>query len=109
MLYWLAGFSDTISALNVFRYITFRTGGAVVTALLFVFLCGPMMIAFLPPISTITRLTSNSARSSIPASRAGVEAEPLPTAVSTIRLPPPRGRLAPGRTSILTLSIQQRP
>jgi phospho-N-acetylmuramoyl-pentapeptide-transferase len=47
VLYWLAGFSDTISALNVFRYITFRTGGAVVTALLFVFLCGPMMIAFL--------------------------------------------------------------
>jgi phospho-N-acetylmuramoyl-pentapeptide-transferase len=47
VLYWLAGFSDTISALNVFRYITFRTGGAVVTALLFVFLFGPRMIAFL--------------------------------------------------------------
>jgi phospho-N-acetylmuramoyl-pentapeptide-transferase len=47
VLYWLAGFSDTISALNVFRYITFRTGGAVVTAILFVFLFGPRMIAFL--------------------------------------------------------------
>jgi phospho-N-acetylmuramoyl-pentapeptide-transferase len=47
VLYWLAGFSDTISALNVFRYITFRTGGAVVTAILFVFLFGPKMIAFL--------------------------------------------------------------
>jgi len=47
VLYWLAGFSDTISALNVFRYITFRTGGAIVTALLFVFLFGPRMIAFL--------------------------------------------------------------
>jgi phospho-N-acetylmuramoyl-pentapeptide-transferase len=47
VLYWLAGFSDTISALNVFRYITFRTGGAVVTALFFVFLFGPKMIAFL--------------------------------------------------------------
>ncbi len=44
MLYWLAQFSDTISALNVFRYITFRTGGAVITALLFVFLFGPMII-----------------------------------------------------------------
>ncbi len=44
MLYWLAGFSDTISALNVFRYITFRTGGAVITALLFVFLFGPKII-----------------------------------------------------------------
>ena len=41
MLYWLAGLSDTISAFNVFRYITFRTGGAVVTALLVVFLFGP--------------------------------------------------------------------
>jgi phospho-N-acetylmuramoyl-pentapeptide-transferase len=44
VLYWLAGFSDTISALNVFRYITFRTGGAVITALLFVFLFGPKII-----------------------------------------------------------------
>ena len=44
MLYWLADFSDTISVLNVFRYITFRTGGAMVTALLFVFLFGPWII-----------------------------------------------------------------
>jgi phospho-N-acetylmuramoyl-pentapeptide-transferase len=44
MLYWLVEFSDKLSIFNVFRYITFRTGGAVVTALLFVFICGPWMI-----------------------------------------------------------------
>lgn len=44
MLIWLIEFSDQISALNVFRYITFRTGGAVVTAALFVFLFGPWII-----------------------------------------------------------------
>lgn len=44
MLYWLSQFSDTLGVLNVFRYITFRTGGAVITALLFVFLFGPMII-----------------------------------------------------------------
>ena len=36
--------SDKISVLNVFRYITFRTGGAVITALLFVFLFGQAII-----------------------------------------------------------------
>ena len=41
----LAGrFSDKVTVLNVFRYITFRTGGAVITALLFVFLFGPAII-----------------------------------------------------------------
>jgi phospho-N-acetylmuramoyl-pentapeptide-transferase len=44
MLYWLTTFSDTFSILNVFRYITFRTGGAMVTAALFVFLFGPWII-----------------------------------------------------------------
>jgi phospho-N-acetylmuramoyl-pentapeptide-transferase len=44
MLYWLIDFSDQISAFNVFRYITFRTGGAIVTAALFVFLFGPWII-----------------------------------------------------------------
>ena len=47
MLYELVSFSDQISPLNVFRYITFRTGGAIMTALLFVFLFGPMMIDLL--------------------------------------------------------------
>jgi phospho-N-acetylmuramoyl-pentapeptide-transferase len=44
MLYWLTAFSDTFSVLNVFRYITFRTGGAMMTALIFVFLFGPAII-----------------------------------------------------------------
>src|SRR5262249_2311383 len=44
MLYWLIDLSDKITVLNVFRYITFRTGGAVLTALLFVFLFGPTII-----------------------------------------------------------------
>src|ERR1700739_4114601 len=49
MLYWLVELSDKLSVLNVFRYITFRTGGAVITALLFVFLCGQILIAPLRP------------------------------------------------------------
>jgi phospho-N-acetylmuramoyl-pentapeptide-transferase len=44
MLFELGNLSDQISALNVFRYITFRTGGAIMTALLFVFLFGPAII-----------------------------------------------------------------
>jgi len=44
MFYWLASFSDTISVLRVLRYITFRTGGAMFTAGVFVFLFGPMII-----------------------------------------------------------------
>ena len=44
MLYWLVDFSDQIGALNVFKYITFRTGGAIFTALVFVLLFGPGII-----------------------------------------------------------------
>jgi phospho-N-acetylmuramoyl-pentapeptide-transferase len=44
MFYWLIEFSDKLTFLNVFRYITFRTGGAVVTAGIFVFLFGPAII-----------------------------------------------------------------
>ncbi|MDB5602848.1 MAG: mraY [Xanthobacteraceae bacterium] len=47
MLYWLIAFSDTFSFLNVFRYITFRTGGAMLTATVFVFLFGPSIINML--------------------------------------------------------------
>jgi phospho-N-acetylmuramoyl-pentapeptide-transferase len=47
MFYWLTQFSDTINVLNVFRYITFRTGGAMVTALIIVFLFGPFIISSL--------------------------------------------------------------
>ena len=44
MFYWLSELAGELSVLNVFRYITFRTGGALLTALLFVFLFGPRII-----------------------------------------------------------------
>src|SRR6476659_3557698 len=51
MFYWLIELSNTVpgmgvfrTLLNVFRYITFRTGGAMVTGALFVFLFGPWII-----------------------------------------------------------------
>ena len=44
MFYWLIDFAGTVPVFNVFRYITFRTGGAMVTAALFVFLFGPWII-----------------------------------------------------------------
>jgi phospho-N-acetylmuramoyl-pentapeptide-transferase len=44
MLYWLTELTGELSAFNLFRYITFRTGGALITALLFVFLFGPSII-----------------------------------------------------------------
>ncbi|MBV9346632.1 MAG: phospho-N-acetylmuramoyl-pentapeptide-transferase [Pseudolabrys sp.] len=47
MFYWLTALSDQVSFFNVFRYITFRTGGAVVTALVFVFLFGGPIIDML--------------------------------------------------------------
>lgn len=47
MLYELVNFSDQIGVLNVFRYITFRTGGAIFTALIFVMLFGPGIIDLL--------------------------------------------------------------
>jgi len=48
MLYTiLAPMADTFLAFNLFRYITFRTGGAIMTALLLSFVLGPMVIAWL--------------------------------------------------------------
>ena len=47
MLFFLADYSPYFSPLNVFRYITFRTGGATATALLFVFWFGPSIISLL--------------------------------------------------------------
>ncbi len=40
----LVQYADQVPGLNVFRYITFRTGGATVTALLISFLFGPAVI-----------------------------------------------------------------
>ncbi len=47
MLTFLADLSPYFTPLNVFRYITFRTGAATATGLLFVFLFGPWMISLL--------------------------------------------------------------
>ena len=47
MLTFLADLSPLLNPLNVFRYITFRTGGAIATALLFVFWFGPAIISVL--------------------------------------------------------------
>jgi len=48
MLYHLSlELSETIPVLNVFRYLTFRTGAAIMTALFFVFLFGPGLISTL--------------------------------------------------------------
>src|ERR1019366_2316079 len=51
MFYWLIDLSNTVPGmgvfrtfLNVFRYLTFRTGGAPATGALFVFLFGPWII-----------------------------------------------------------------
>lgn len=44
MFYWLIEFSDQIQLFNVFRYITFRSGAATMTALLLVFMFGPALI-----------------------------------------------------------------
>ncbi|UZE48535.1 phospho-N-acetylmuramoyl-pentapeptide-transferase [Rhodopseudomonas sp. P2A-2r] len=44
MFYWLIDISGSVPVFNVFRYITFRTGGAMVTGALFVFLFGPWII-----------------------------------------------------------------
>jgi phospho-N-acetylmuramoyl-pentapeptide-transferase len=47
MLYYLAELSQNLSALNVFRYITFRAGGAFFTALVYGFLFGRPLIELL--------------------------------------------------------------
>ena len=39
--------ADQFSVLNVFRYLTFRTGGAVITALVVSFMFGPLLISVL--------------------------------------------------------------
>src|SRR5438309_10128445 len=48
MLYHLlCPLADQFTPFNLFRYITFRSGGAVVTALLITFMMGPRVIAWL--------------------------------------------------------------
>jgi phospho-N-acetylmuramoyl-pentapeptide-transferase len=48
MLYFiLISLTNDVSAFNVFRYLTTRTGGAILTALFFIFVFGPRIIALL--------------------------------------------------------------
>ncbi|MBT2130880.1 phospho-N-acetylmuramoyl-pentapeptide-transferase [Aliiroseovarius lamellibrachiae] len=47
MLYWLTEFSDGGDVFNLFRYITFRAGGAFFTALIFGFIFGKPLINIL--------------------------------------------------------------
>lgn len=47
MLYWLTSISDGGDAFNLFRYITFRAGGAFFTALIFGFIFGRPLINLL--------------------------------------------------------------
>ena len=44
MLYWLTALSDGGDVFNLFRYITFRAGGAFFTALFFGFFFGKPLI-----------------------------------------------------------------
>lgn len=47
MFYFLSQLATDLTVLNLFRYLTFRAGGAVLTALLVAFLFGPMIIRWL--------------------------------------------------------------
>ena len=47
MLYFLSGLSDGGDFFNLFRYITFRAGGAFFTALLLSFIFGQPLIKWL--------------------------------------------------------------
>jgi phospho-N-acetylmuramoyl-pentapeptide-transferase len=51
MLYNLTSFESTFSAFRLFHYITFRSAGAAVTALLLSLLLGPKLIAWLKELS----------------------------------------------------------
>ena len=55
MLYHLMpGLSDINFVFNVFRYITFRAAGAVVTALVVAFVLGPIVIKRLQGANTVS-------------------------------------------------------
>jgi len=47
MMHWLSSFSGDLAALNLFRYLTFRTGGAVITSMIMAFVFGPAIIRWL--------------------------------------------------------------
>jgi len=47
MFFWLSQFSSDFAFLNLFRYLTFRAGGAVLTAMCIAFIFGPSIIRWL--------------------------------------------------------------
>lgn len=47
LLYLFSSLADSLSAFNVFRYLSTRTGGAILTALFFIFVLGPRIISLL--------------------------------------------------------------
>jgi phospho-N-acetylmuramoyl-pentapeptide-transferase len=47
MLYWLASLFEFENGFNLFRYLTFRTGGAIMTALIIGLIIGPKLIGWL--------------------------------------------------------------
>src|SRR3954470_12099800 len=47
MLYFLSQLSTELNFLNLFRYQSFRAGGAMLTALIVALLCGPAIIRWL--------------------------------------------------------------
>jgi phospho-N-acetylmuramoyl-pentapeptide-transferase len=47
MLFYLSQFADQLPLLNLFRYLTFRAGGAVVTSMIVCFMFGPAIIRWL--------------------------------------------------------------
>ena len=57
MLYWLLyPLRDVVSGFNVFKYISFRAGGAAVTALLVSFIVGPIIIRKMQQSGTIEEI-----------------------------------------------------
>ena len=44
---WLAGYSDQYQIFNLFNYLTFRTGGALMTSMIIAFILGPRVINLL--------------------------------------------------------------
>ena len=71
MLYYLSLFKEDLSFLNIFGYITFRTGAAIVTAFLLTLLIGPKVVANCAVLKS-NRLNANMDR--------------LPTYPKTVRL-----------------------
>ncbi len=47
LFHLLVPLADQVSAFNVFQYLTFRTGGAIITALILSFVIGPILIRLL--------------------------------------------------------------